>query len=333
VDVGFWGGVVPGNVAHLRPMHEAGVFGFKCFLVPSGVPEFEAVSESDLRQAMPELASLGATLLVHSELPGPIDEMLPKISDANPRKYSTWLRSRPAQAEDEAIAMLIRLSKEFGTRVHVVHLSSSGSVQQLRKAKAEGVKISVESCPHYLALASEEVPDGATQFKCAPPIRERENQERLWDALRSGFFDLIASDHSPAPPEMKCMTTGDFMRSWGGIASLQLGLPIMWTQAKTRGVDIPEVAKLLSSGPAKLAGFSRKGAIAPGCDADLVVWQPEKSFRVDPQKLHHRHKLTPYAGQTLHGVVQSTFLRGQQIFDSEKILAKESGRVLIRGEI
>jgi allantoinase len=331
VDVGFWGGVVSGNVQHLREMHDAGAFGFKCFLVPSGVPEFEAVAESDLRQAMPELAALKTTLLVHSEVPGPIEEAVPQIADADPRKYSTWLRSRPAAAEDEAIAMLIRLSKEFGTRVHVVHLSSASAMPMLRRAKTERVKISVETCPHYLAFAAEDIRDGATELKCAPPIRERENQERLWDGVRSGFFDLVASDHSPAPPDMKCTDSGDFMTAWGGIASLQITLPIMWTGAKARGVDIPHLAKLLCSGPAKLAGLTRKGAIAPGRDADFVVWQPEQSFKVDAQALHHRHKLTPYAGHALRGVVQSTFLRGEQIFDSGSVIASDKGRVLLRG--
>jgi len=331
VDVGFWGGVVPGNVPHLREMYDAGVFGFKCFLVPSGVPEFEAVTESDLREAMPELTALNAALLVHSELPGPIEEATSQLANADGKKYSIWLRSRPSTAEDEAIAMLIRLSKEFGTRVHVVHLSSASAVPLLTRAKAEDIEITVETCPHYLAFAAEDIPDGATQFKCAPPIRERENQERLWDAVRSGFFDLIASDHSPAPAEMKCTGTGDFMRAWGGIASLQLILPIVWTQARARAVDIPQLAKLLCRGPAQFAGLGRKGAIAPGCDADFVVWQPEESFRVDAQALYHRHKLTPYAGQTLYGVIQSTFLRGQQIYSSGKFLAEENGRVLIRG--
>jgi allantoinase len=331
VDVGFWGGVVPGNVPHLREMYDSGVFGFKCFLVPSGVPEFEAVTESDLRQAMPELTSLNAILLVHSELPGPIEKARPQVADADPRKYSTWLRSRPPAAEDEAIAMLIRLSKEFGTRVHVVHLSSASAVPMLRRAKTEGVKITVETCPHYLAFAAEDIRAGATEFKCAPPIRDRENQDRLWGAIRGGLLDLVASDHSPAPAKMKCTSTGDFMRAWGGIASLQLILPIIWTQARSRGVDVPQLATLLCGGPAKLAGLARKGAITPGCDADFVVWRPEESFRVDPQTLHHRHKLTPYAGQTLYGVVQSTFLRGEQIFNSGRFLAKDKGRVLLRG--
>ena len=332
VDVGFWGGVVPGNVSELQPLYQAGVFGFKCFLVPSGVPEFDAVSESALRTAMPELTALGATLLVHSELPGQIAEALPEIANADPRQYATWLRSRPASAEEKAIALLIRLSKEFATRVHIVHLSSATSVPLLQKAKADGVNITVETCPHYLAFAAEEVPDGATEFKCAPPIRERKNQEQLWEALRGGVIDLIASDHSPAPLNMKCTDSGDFIRAWGGIASLQLSLPIMWTHARERGFDIAALARWLCRGPAQLAGLKRKGEIKPGFDADFVVWKPEESFTVDTQLLYHRHKLTPYAGKTLYGVVQTTILRGREIYASGQFVNGATGGILERGK-
>jgi len=332
VDVGFWGGVVPGNTPELRGLHEAGVFGFKCFLVPSGVPEFEAVGEPELREALPVLSALGAVLLVHSELPGPIETAAVEVAGDDPKRYSTWLKSRPRAAENEAIALLIRLSREFDARVHVVHLSSSDALPDLRRARAEGTKITVETCPHYLRFAAEEIREGATEFKCAPPIRERENRELLWQALLAGSIDLLASDHSPCPPDMKCARTGDFMRAWGGIASLELSLPVMWTEARQRGAGIAEIARWLCQGPAKLAGVKGKGAIAVGCAADMVVWHPDAQFRVDAATLYHRHKLTPYAGRELHGVVKATFLRGQKIYDRGDFPAPAVGRVLRRGQ-
>jgi allantoinase len=332
VDVGFWGGVVPGNVSELRPLWEAGVFGFKCFLVPSGVEEFREVGESDLRASLPELAALGAPLLAHSELPGPIEEAVrERPKGAPPNRYATWLASRPRQAENEAIALLLRLAEEFHTRIHIVHLSSSDSISQLRHAKERGIRLSVETCPHYLTFASEEIADGATEFKCAPPIRERENREKLWAALGAGTIDFIASDHSPCPPAMKLREEGDFLRAWGGITSLQIGLPAVWTQARSRGYALTHVAEWMCSGPARLAGLEkRKGAIAAGCDADLVIWNPDARFRVDPARLHHRHKLTPYAGRELFGVVETTFLRGRKVFDREAFSAAPAGQILYR---
>jgi allantoinase len=332
VDVGFWGGVVPGNTAELCALYEAGVFGFKCFLAPSGVPEFAAVGEAELREALPVLSSLGAVLLVHSELPGPIEEEAAEVRGDDPRRYSTWLKSRPRAAENEAIALLIRLSWEFDARVHVVHLSSSDALPCLRRARAEGAKITVETCPHYLALTAEEIRDGATEFKCAPPVRRRANREQLWQALADGSIDLVATDHSPCPPAMKCRETGDFMRAWGGIASLELSLPVVWTEARLRGAGVTQIARWLCEGPARLAGLSRKGAIAVGCDADLVVWDPEAEFRVEAAALHQRHKLTPYAGRKLRGLVQTTFLRGQKIYERGDFPAPVAGRVLKRGE-
>ncbi|HWY67805.1 MAG TPA: allantoinase AllB [Terriglobales bacterium] len=332
VDVGFWGGVVPGNCPELLKLYKEGVFGFKCFLVPSGVPEFEAVSESDLRLALPELARLDAVLLAHAELPGPIEDATRRIGGKNSRSYSTWLQSHPSVAEDQAIQLLIRLSQEYKTRVHIVHLSSGAAAPMIHAAKSSGIKVSVETCPHYLTIAAEEIPDGATQFKCAPPIREAANQERLWDALRDGTIDFVATDHSPAPPQTKCAETGDYMRAWGGIASLQLSLPLLWTSAHKRGFGIDDVANWLCREPAKLAGLSRKGEIAQGRDADLVVWNPDQSFQVQPEKMFFRHKLTPYSGRTLFGVVQSTFLRGKEIYTSGNFPNSRSGRVLLQGQ-
>ncbi|HEV2765123.1 MAG TPA: allantoinase AllB, partial [Pyrinomonadaceae bacterium] len=318
-DVAFWGGVVPGNVGELAPLHASGVVGFKCFLVPSGVEEFPHVTEADLRPALDELARLGAVLIVHAEVPAPIDEALAEIEATNgrandARAYKTFLRSRPAAAEDEAVALLVRLCRETGGRVHVVHHSSADALPLLREARAAGLSFTAETCPHYLFFAAEEIPDGATEFKCCPPIRGRDNRERLWSALEEGLLDMIVSDHSPCPPEMKLPREGDFMRAWGGIASLQLRLPVVWTLARERGFTFEHLARWLCSAPARLAGLdARKGTIAEGFDADFVVWNPEESFTVEPALIEHRHKLTPYAGRTLRGVVEATYLRGEKI--------------------
>src|SRR6185436_10611501 len=253
VDVGFWGGVVPGNTAELAPMFAAGVVGFKCFLVPSGVDEFEHVTEADLRE----------------ELPGPITD---GVGGAD---YRAFLESRPRAAENEAVELMIRLSREFDTRVHIVHLSSAEAIPSLREAQAAGVKITAETCPHYLHFAAEEVPAGATEFKCCPPIRERDNREELWDGLRDGTIGLIVSDHSPCPGEMKLRASGDFMKAWGGIASLQLRLPVVWTEARRRGFSLLDVTRWLCANPARQVSFeTRKGSISVGCDADLVIWNP-----------------------------------------------------------
>jgi allantoinase len=334
VDVGFWGGVVPGNSSELDALWDAGVFGFKCFLVPSGVEQFAQVSEADLRAALAELTATGAPLLVHAELPGPIEGAVERASAGRPSRYATWLASRPREAENEAVGLLVRLAREFGARIHVVHLASSDALAQLRQAKSEGVRISVETCPHYLTFAAEEIPDGATEFKCAPPIRERENREKLWSALRDTTIDFVASDHSPCPPSMKLRERGDFLHSWGGIASLQLALPVIWTEARSRGYALSDVARWMCRGPADLAGLAgKKGAIAAGCDADLVIFDPEKRFHVEPSKLYHRNKLTPYADRELTGAVEATFLRGQLIFESAAVFEMPIGHVLRRGRL
>ena len=331
VDVGFWGGVVPGNAAELGPLWEAGVLGFKCFLSPSGVDEFGNVGEGDLREAMPILAALGAPLLVHAESPLLLERAAAECATLPARSYATWLRSRPAAAEVEAIALLIRLSREYGTRVHVVHLSAADALPLLRGARAEGLPVTVETCPHYLRFAAEEIADGATAMKCAPPIRGRENRERLWEALRAGEIDLVASDHSPCPPEMKELETGDFFAAWGGIASLQLGLPVVWTGARERGMGIDAVAAWMSGAPARLAGLhARKGAIAPGRDADLVVFDPDAAWRIDAGGLRHRHGVTPYAGVTVSGAVLATYVRGVKVYGHEGIAAEPIGKILLR---
>ncbi len=338
VDAGFWGGVVPGNTCELAPLFEAGVVGFKCFLVHSGVDEFPNVTEADLREAMPELARLGALLIVHAELPGPISRAsLPgchsgnELTDNNVsrQKYQTFLSSRPRDAENEAVELMIRLGRKFGTRVHIVHHSSADALSQMSAAKASGVRFTAETCPHYLTFVAEEIPEGATEFKCCPPIRERENREQLWGALRDGTIDMVVSDHSPCPPEMKLREQGDFLGAWGGISSLQLRLPAVWTEARRRGFSITTMADWLCSAPARLVGLEgRKGALTVGADADVVIWNTEEKFQVEPGMIHHRHKLTPYAGRILQGVVQSTFLRGKTVYDGSEIVSEPTGMLM-----
>ncbi|HEV7745878.1 MAG TPA: allantoinase AllB [Pyrinomonadaceae bacterium] len=350
VDVGFWGGVVPGNTSELAALQAAGVVGFKCFLIHSGVEEFPNVTEDDLRTALPELARLGALMIVHAEVPGPISRtgipacpsetaatatgsgVVPISPDRNvfPTRYKTFLASRPRAAEDEAVALMIKLSREFGVRVHIVHHSSADSLALLRAAKSAGLGITAETCPHYLTFAAEEIADGATEFKCCPPIRERENREQLWNALGERTIDFVVSDHSPCPPEMKLRESGDFLQAWGGISSLQLRLPIVWTEANRRGFSLQDVARWLCEAPARLVGLAgRKGLIASGYDADLVIWDPIEQFKVAGQSLQHRHKLTPYQDLLLAGVVEKTFLRGRKIYDCGKFSGAPRGEFLL----
>lgn len=309
VDVAFWGGVVQGNAADLEPLARAGVRGFKCFLSPSGVDEFAHVTEDDLRAAMPVLARLGLPLLVHGELPAMLRE--PR---GDPRRYGTWLDSRPQESEAAAIQLLVRLAREFRARVHVVHLAAPAALPALAAARAEGLPITVETCPHYLTFAAEEIPDGATAYKCAPPVRSRAERERLWAALVDGAIDLIATDHSPSPPAMKRLDSGDFLQAWGGIASLQLGLRAVWTGARERGVPLAALAQWLAAAPAQLAGLGDvKGAIAPGRDADFVIFDPDATDTVDAAALYHRHPVTPYHSRTLRGRIDMTLLRGEVV--------------------
>jgi allantoinase len=341
VDVGFWGGVVPGNVGDLDALVDAGVLGFKCFLVPSGVDEFPAVSESDLRRAMPLLARRAVPLLVHAEDPAHI--VNPRYSaegpGANPQPYGPYLASRPVAAEVEAVRMMIRLSAASRARTHIVHVSSAEAVDLIEAAKTDHVPITAETCPHYLTFAAEEIPSGATEFKCAPPIRDTSHRCALWRGLASGALDLVVTDHSPAPPPLK--TPGDFARAWGGIASLELSLPAVATgltaQRSTRGSspaslessELMQLAQWMSAAPAALAGLSaRKGRIAPGMDADLTVWDPAASFVVDPLRLQQRHKVTPYAGSSLSGTVLTTFVRGERVWDRNRLVQAYGGQLL-----
>jgi allantoinase len=309
VNVEFWGGVVPGNAHELEPLADAGVRGFKCFLSPSGVAEFEHVGEADLRTALPILARRRLPLLVHAELPSRLQAPAP---DADPRRYATWLDTRPPAAEVAAIALLISLCREFGAPIHVVHLAAADALPMLRAARAEGLPITVETCPHYLTFCAGDIADGATLLKCAPPIRARAHQEALWQALADGDIDLIATDHSPCPPAMK--GDGDFLAAWGGIASLELSLAATWTGAVARGLAIERLADWLCAGPARLAGLTTRGAIEPGRDADFVVWDPGAEFTVAERTLHQRHKRTPYAGRRLRGRVAETWVAGRVVY-------------------
>jgi len=327
VDVAFWGGVVPGNTGELEPLIERGVRGFKCFLIHSGVDEFPHVTEADLRVAMPEIARLGSVLLVHAEVEGPINAASPVLVGMDRRHYETFLRSRPRESENEAIALMIRLCRETGCRIHIVHHSSSDALPMLRAARAEGLPITVETCPHYLTFAAEEVPDGATHFKCCPPVRERENREKLWEAIKDGTIDMVVSDHSPCTPALKLQESGDFMDAWGGIAALQFGLPVMWTNLRKRGFGLGDLTRLMSAGPAKLAGLSQhKGHLAAGFDADIVIWDPEAEFKVVPEIIKHRHKLTPYEDMKVFGVIDKTYSKGRSINGDAE--SAKTGRLL-----
>ncbi|WP_219416704.1 allantoinase AllB [Pseudonocardia nigra] len=323
VDVGFWGGAVPGNLADLRGLHDAGVFGFKCFLLHSGVDEFGHLEPDELAAALRELRAFDGLMIVHAEDAHAIDE----APHAHGRRYTDFLASRPRQAENTAIAQVIALARETGCRVHILHLSSADALPMIADARRDGVALTVETCPHYLSFTAEEIADGATQFKCCPPIREEDNRDALWEGLRAGLIDCVVSDHSPCTPELKRLDIGDFGAAWGGVASLQLGLPAVWTEARRRGFGLPDVVRWMAQRPAELTGLRRKGRIAPGCDADLVAFAPDAEFVVDPAALHHRNPVTPYAGRTLGGVVRATWLRGGQI-DGDV----PRGRLLTRGE-
>lgn len=309
VDVGFWGGAVPGNLAQLRGLHDAGVFGFKCFLVHSGVDEFPPLPPEDLEPVLVTLAGFDAQLIVHAEDPQAID----RAATPHGSRYAGFLASRPRGAENLAIAWLIERARWTGARVHVLHLSSSDALPMIASAHRDGVALTVETCPHYLTFTAEEVPDGATEFKCCPPIREAANRELLWAGLADGVIDTVVSDHSPCTPELKHRNTGDFDTAWGGIASLQIGLPAVWSSARQRGHRLVDVAAWMAERPARLAGLSCKGRIAPGYDADFAVFAPDQAWVVDAHRLAHRHPITPYDGRALSGIVRQTWLRGRRI--------------------
>ncbi|HEV8080609.1 MAG TPA: allantoinase AllB [Chitinophagaceae bacterium] len=324
-NCGFWGGVIPGNENEIEPLIDKGVLGFKAFLVHSGIDEFPNVAESDLRKAMPIIAKSGLPLLVHCELTSPLSE---GEGTGVSRSYQNYLHSRPRKWEDDAIALMIRLCEEYNCRTHIVHLSSSNSIEQIAKAKQKGIPLTVETAQHYLFF-DDQIHDGQTQFKCAPPIREKENNEKIWQALKDEIIDFVATDHSPCPPELKCMEEGDFMKAWGGVASLQFALPILWTEAMQRSCTLNDIAKWLSENPAKFAGLNKKGKIEKGFDADIIVWDPAAKFSVTPDIILHHHKTTPYLNEKLFGVVEQTYLSGEKIFDAGKFLHLNKGKIIL----
>ncbi|MFF8033782.1 allantoinase AllB [Streptomyces sp. NPDC016626] len=323
VDVGFWGGALPDNVEDLRPLHEAGVFGFKAFLSPSGVDEFPHLDQGQLAHSLAEIAAFDGLLAVHAEDP---HRLAAAPQHGGPR-YADFLASRPRDAEDAAIAHLVDRARRLDARVHVLHLSSGDALPAIAAAKADGVRLTVETCPHYLTLTAEEVPDGASEFKCCPPIREAANRDLLWDALADGTVDCVVTDHSPSTADLK---TGDFATAWGGISGLQLSLPAVWTEARGRGHGLEDVVRWMSTRTAALVGLDgRKGAIAPGHDADFAVLAPDETFTVDPAALQHRNRVTAYAGRTLYGVVRSTWLRGRRVAAGGEF-TEPKGRLLTR---
>lgn len=329
VDVGFWGGAVPGNENELRGLHDAGVFGFKCFLLHSGVDEFAPLPPEDLEGVLERIAAMGSQLIVHAEDSDAID----RAETPHGELYQDFLDSRPRGAENLAIAWLLERARWTGARVHVLHLSSSDAIPMLASARRDGVRVTVETCPHYLTFNAEEVPDGATQFKCCPPIREAENREILWAGLGDKVIDIVVSDHSPCTAELKHLDTGDFGTAWGGIASLQVGLPAVWSGARVRGHTLADVVEWMATGPARLAGLSHKGSISLGNDADLCVFAPDAAFVVDARRLAHRNPVTPYDGRALSGVVRQTWLRGSRISDDiNGATGAPAGTLLRRGD-
>ncbi len=326
VDWMPWGGVVSDNQEQIESLAAAGVPGFKCFLIHPGIDGFTMVNEKELRAALPHVARTGLPLLVHAELPGPVDAATEQLVGADWSKYTTYLWSRPDEAELSAIQLMISLCREYRFRLHIVHLATSKALELLRAAKVEGLPVSVETCPHYLYFSSDKIRDGQTLFKCAPPIRSHENCEKLWHGLREGVIDLVATDHSPCPPEMKRLSERSFRTAWGGIASLSLVLPVMWTAANGRGFTLCDIARWMAEGPARLAGCqSRKGRLAKGFDADFVVFEPEAEFIATEERLYYRHRVSPYLEEKLRGVVKATYLRGNCIFADGEFPGESGG--------
>ncbi|XP_051986690.1 allantoinase, mitochondrial isoform X1 [Xyrauchen texanus] len=326
VDTAFWGGVIPGNQLELRPMAQAGVAGFKCFLIHSGVDEFPHVSDSDLHAAMKQLQGTDSVLLFHAEQ----EVQHPVADEGDPCEYSTFLRSRPDIMEFEAIRTVTQLCLQYQVRCHIVHLSSAQPLDLIRDARHAGAPLTVETTHHYLNLSAENIPTCATQFKCCPPIRDTANQELLWSALKAGDIDMVVSDHSPCTPDLKCIDNGDFMQAWGGISSLQFGLSLFWTSASKRGFSLSDTVRLLCKEPAQLCRLdNQKGSLIPGHDADLVIWDPEKVFTVAEDNVHHKNKLTPYLGLPLQGEVKGTIVRGRLVYSHGSFSSQPLGKHLL----
>jgi allantoinase len=329
VDWAAWGGVVADNQQDITRLAGTGVRGFKCFLVHPGIEEFTMVTEEQLREALPYVAETGLPLLVHAELPDSIDAATKNLEGADWSQYPTYLQSRPQESEISAIKLLISLCREYEFRLHIVHLSTSQALPALRAARLEGLPVSVETCPHYLHFQAEAIARGATQFKCAPPIRGAENREQLWSALKDGTIDLITTDHSPCPPAMKRFAEGNFQTAWGGITGLSVALPVMYTEARTRGLSLTDIARWMAEAPAKLVGCQlQKGKIAAGYDADLVVFDEASDFAVTRERLHHRHSYSPYLDEKLRGQVKATYVRGRLVFADNTFHGNPEGREL-----
>lgn len=313
VDVGFWGGAIPGNTGELRPLHEARVFGFKCFLEDSGVDEFPPLTPVEMETDLAEIAGFDGLLIVHAE----DHAVMAEAPTASGRRFADFLASRPREAENVAIGRVIDAARATGGRAHILHLSSADALPQIAEAKAEGVRLTVETCPHYLVFSAEEIPDGATTHKCCPPIREEANREALWQGLIDGTIDCIVSDHSPSTAELKLLESGDFGAAWGGISSLQLGLPLVWTEAQRRGIELAEVVRWMSAAPAAIARVEGKGSIAVGNSADFALFAPEEEWTVSATELHHRNQITAYDQRTVRGAVRQTLLAGTPVdFDA-----------------
>jgi allantoinase len=328
-NCGFWGGLVPANADKLDELINAGVLGIKAFLTHSGIDEFPNVTLADLKKGMATIAKYQIPLLAHAEL----DVMHKGIStfEKNPTNYMAYLNSRPKVWEDNAVEMMIELCEEFNCPTHIVHLSSADSLAQIKAAKEKGLPLTVETCPQYLYFCAEEIPNANTLFKCAPPIRERANNEKLWQALKSNLIDFVVTDHSPATPDLKKIETGNLKEAWGGIASIQFSLPVVFTAAQKRGLGVADVAALMSEHVAKFIGFQHsKGQLKKGYDADIVVWNPNEKFTVQSSDIHYRHKISPYVGQTLNGVVKQTYLAGKKVFENGNFISLPQGKVLLK---
>jgi allantoinase len=329
VDWAAWGGAVADNQQHILPLARAGVLGFKCFLIYPGCDGFTMIDQRQLEAALPSIAESGLPLLVHAELAGPIDHATQKLRNADWRTYATYLASRPDDAELQAIRLMIRLCRQYGFRLHIVHLSTALALHDLRAARAEGLPITIETCPHYLHFAAEDIPDGATLLKCAPPIRSKANQNALWHALQDGTIDMVVTDHSPCLPEMKCTETGRFDQAWGGIASLSVGLSVMHTECLQRGFTLDDLVRWMSTTPAALAGISKQtGSLEAGRDANFILFDTETTHTITDDKLHYRHAISPYRGEILRGIVKATYLRGEPVYHAGIFAATPSGREL-----
>ncbi|KAL1221754.1 Allantoinase [Cardamine amara subsp. amara] len=329
VDVGFWGGLVPDNALNssaLESLLDAGVLGLKSFMCPSGINDFPMTNITHIEEGLSVLAKYKRPLLVHAEVEKDLE--IEDGSDNDPRSYLTYLKTRPTSWEEGAIRNLLSVTKNTriggsaeGAHVHIVHLSdASSSLDMIKEAKGKGDSVTVETCPHYLAFSSEEIPKGDTRFKCSPPIRDSANREKLWEAMMEGDIDMLSSDHSPTKPELKLMSDGNFLKAWGGISSLQFVLPVTWSYGKKYGVTLEQVASWWSDRPSKLAGLHSKGAITVGKHADIVIWEPEVEFDLDEDHpIHFKHpSISAYLGRRLSGKVVSTFVRGNLVFGEGK---------------